>query len=55
MTSRLRNHPQIIATPHTAGLTIEGRERIEVMAVARVLAFFRGETPPVVVNREVWG
>ncbi|MBX3014688.1 MAG: hydroxyacid dehydrogenase [Caldilineaceae bacterium] len=51
--SRLRNHPQIIATPHTAGVTLEGRERIEVMAVERVLAFFRGEIPPDVVNREV--
>ncbi len=55
VTSRLRNHPLIIATPHTAGLTVEGRERIEVMAVERVLAYFRGETPPDVVNREVLG
>jgi D-3-phosphoglycerate dehydrogenase len=51
--SRLRNHPLIIVTPHAAGVTVEGRERIEVMAVERVLAFFRGETPPDVVNREV--
>lgn len=51
--SRLRNHPLIIATPHTAGLTLEGRERTEVMAVERVLAFFRGETPPDVLNRDV--
>lgn len=53
--SRLRNHPLIIVTPHAAGVTLEGRERIEVMAVERVLAFFRGETPPDVVNREVLG
>ncbi len=53
--SRLRNHPLIIATPHTAGVTLEGRERIEVMAVERVLAFFRGETPPNVVNPAVLG
>lgn len=51
--SRLRNHPLIIVTPHTAGVTLEGRERIEVMAVERVLAFFRGATPPDVVNRAV--
>lgn len=51
--SRLRNHPLIIVTPHTAGLTQEGRERTEVMAVERVLAFFRGATPPDVVNRDV--
>lgn len=48
--SRLRNHPLILATPHTAGLTNEGRARIEFMAVARVLAFFRGERPADVVN-----
>lgn len=53
VTSRLRNHPLIIVTPHTAGVTLEGRERIEVMAVERLLAFFRGETPSDVVNREV--
>ena len=53
VTSRLRNHPLILVTPHTAGVTLEGRERIEVMAVERLLAFFRGETPPDVVNREV--
>jgi len=53
--SRLRNHPLIVATPHTAGLTEDGRARIEFMAVERVLAFFRGETPPDVVNREVLG
>lgn len=53
--SPLRNHPQILVTPHTAGLTVEGRERTEVMAVERVLAFFRGETPPDVVNRAVLG
>lgn len=53
--SRLRNHPLIVTTPHTAGLTLEGRERTEVMAVERVLAFFRGETPPDVLNRDVLG
>lgn len=53
--SRLRNHPLILVTPHAAGVTLEGRERIEVMAVERVLAFFRGETPPDLVNREVLG
>jgi D-3-phosphoglycerate dehydrogenase / 2-oxoglutarate reductase len=52
--SRLRNHPMILATPHTAGLTEDGRSRIEFMAVERVLAFFRGERPPDVVNRELF-
>ena len=52
--SILRNHPLIVATPHGAGLTLEGRERIETMAVERLLAFFRGERPADVVNPEVY-
>jgi D-3-phosphoglycerate dehydrogenase len=50
----LRNHPLIVATPHSAGVTVEGRERIETMAVERLLAFFRGERPADVVNPAVW-
>ncbi len=50
----LRNHPLIVATPHSATVTTEGRVRIEQMAVERVLAFFRGERPADVVNPEVW-
>ncbi len=52
--SRLRDHPLIIATPHSATLTVEGRIRIEQLAVERVLAFFRGERPPDMVNPAVW-
>ncbi len=52
--SRLRNHPLIVATPHSATLTVEGRVRIEELAVERVLAFFRGERPPDIVNPDVW-
>ncbi len=51
--SVLRNHPLIVATPHGAGLTVEGRTRIEEMAVERLLAFFRGETPGDVCNPAV--
>jgi D-3-phosphoglycerate dehydrogenase len=50
---RVRSHPHIVATPHIASLTREGRERMEVMAVERVLAFFTGAVPPDVANREV--
>jgi phosphoglycerate dehydrogenase-like enzyme len=50
----LRNHPLIVATPHSATVTTEGRIKIEQMAVARVLAFFGGERPADVVNPEVW-
>ncbi len=52
--SRLRTHPQVLATPHMASGTYEGRRRMETMAVARVLAFFRGERPPDVVNPAVY-
>jgi D-3-phosphoglycerate dehydrogenase len=52
--SILRNHPLIVATPHSASVTVEGRVRIESMAVERLLAFFRGERPADVVNPEVW-
>jgi D-3-phosphoglycerate dehydrogenase len=52
--SRLRNHPLIVATPHSATLTVEGRVRIEELAVERVLAFFGGERPPDIVNSDVW-
>ena len=50
---RVRSHPHVIATPHIASLTREGRERMEVMALERVLAFFAGAVPPDVANREV--
>lgn len=50
----LRNHPMIVATPHCATATTEGRIRIEEMAVERLLAFFRGERPADVVNPAVW-
>lgn len=50
----LRDHPLIVATPHSATVTTEGRIRIEQMAVERVLAFFRGERPADVVNPAVW-
>jgi D-3-phosphoglycerate dehydrogenase len=51
--SPLRNHPRIIATPHTAGNTVEGRTRMEQAALAQVLAFFRGEPVANIVNPEV--
>jgi D-3-phosphoglycerate dehydrogenase len=52
--SRLRTHPSVIATPHMASVTIEGRRRMEMMAVERLLAFFRGERPADVVNPQVY-
>ena len=52
--SRLRDHERVIATPHIAGVTADGRTRMEQMAVERVLAFFGGERPENVVNPEVY-
>jgi D-3-phosphoglycerate dehydrogenase / 2-oxoglutarate reductase len=52
--SRLRSHPMILATPHSSAVTVEGRHRIESMAVERLLAFFRGERPADVVNLAVY-
>jgi D-3-phosphoglycerate dehydrogenase len=52
--SVLRNHPLIVATPHSAGVTVEGRLRIEQMAVERLVAFFAGKHPADVVNPEVY-
>jgi D-3-phosphoglycerate dehydrogenase len=51
--SPLRHHPDILVTPHSASVTVEGRARIERMAVERILAFARGERPPDVVNPAV--
>lgn len=51
--SPLRDHPRIIATPHVATNTVDGRRRIERMAVENLLTFFRGERPPGLCNREL--
>lgn len=53
-TLRLRSHPNVVATPHMASVTLEGRRRMETMAVERVLAFFSGERPADVVNPAVY-
>ena len=52
--SRLRSHPNVIGTPHMASVTLEGRRRIETMAVERVVSFFRGESPADLVNRALY-
>ncbi|MEX1019791.1 MAG: hydroxyacid dehydrogenase [Litorilinea sp.] len=54
MDSRLRNHPMILATPHSSAVSVEGRNRIESMAIERLLTFFRGERPADVVNPDVY-
>lgn len=52
--NRLRTHPAVVATPHSASVTREGRRRMEEMAIERLLAFFRGERPADIVNPAVW-
>lgn len=52
--NRLRTHPAVVATPHSASVTREGRRRMEEMAMDRLLAFFRGERPIDIVNPAVW-
>jgi phosphoglycerate dehydrogenase-like enzyme len=51
--SRLRNHPKLVATPHSATTTVEARERIEAMAVEEILRFFAGKEPHNPLNPEV--
>jgi D-3-phosphoglycerate dehydrogenase len=51
--SALRNHPNVLVTPHMAALTAEGRNRIEHMAVARLVEFFSGQQPKDICNADV--
>ena len=50
----LRTHPAVVATPHSASVTQEGRRRMEEMAMDRLLAFFQGERPADIVNPAAW-
>ena len=52
--NRLRIHPAVVATPHAASVTREGRRRMEEMAMDRLLAFFRSERPADIVNPAAW-
>ncbi len=52
MDSRLRNHPQVLLTPHLAGMTQDAELAMGHMAVDTQLALIRGERPQNIVNRE---
>lgn len=52
--SRLRTHPRLVATPHSATTTAEARQRIEEMAVEEILGFFQGQPPRNPLNPAVW-
>lgn len=46
--------PTVIASPHTAGVTHEARQRVASMAAEQLIAIFRGERPERLVNPEIW-
>jgi D-3-phosphoglycerate dehydrogenase len=50
----LLRHPRVVATPHIAAFTDEGRRRSHVTAAQMVLAGLRGEQPATLINPEVW-
>jgi D-3-phosphoglycerate dehydrogenase len=47
-------HPQVVATPHMAAMTREGRRRSHVAAAEQVLQIWRGEQPDHLLNPAVW-
>ena len=51
---RLFHHPRVVATPHMAAYTDEGRRRSHVTAAQLVLGALRGEMPPTLVDPAVW-
>ncbi len=44
---------RVVLLPHIASATFETRTKMAMMAVENILAFFRGDIPPNIVNREV--
>jgi D-3-phosphoglycerate dehydrogenase len=46
--------PNVVATPHVAAFTQEGRRRAHVAAATQVLQVLRGEQPPFLLNPAVW-
>jgi D-3-phosphoglycerate dehydrogenase len=50
----LLRHSRVVATPHMAAFTNEGRRRSHVAAAELVLAGLRGEKPATLVDPSVW-
>jgi D-3-phosphoglycerate dehydrogenase / 2-oxoglutarate reductase len=50
----LFRHPRVVATPHMAAYTDEGRRRSHVAAAQLVLAALRGEPPATLLDPAVW-
>jgi phosphoglycerate dehydrogenase-like enzyme len=49
----LVNHPKMIVTAHTAWLSVEARETLQLRAIEQALACLRGEKPYGLINREL--
>jgi D-3-phosphoglycerate dehydrogenase len=52
--SELLHHEKVIATYHSAGVTHEARRRMASWAADQLSGLVRGQTPPRMVNPEVW-
>ncbi len=50
----LFRHARVVATPHMAAFTEEGRKRSHVAATEHVLAVLRNEIPPTLIDSAVW-
>lgn len=50
----LFRHPRVVATPHLAAYTDEGRRRSHVAAAEFVLAALRGEKPATLIDPAMW-
>ncbi|MBI1388382.1 MAG: D-glycerate dehydrogenase [bacterium] len=46
--------PNCVLLPHLGSATIETRTRMGYIAVDNLIAFFKGEKPPTLVNPDVW-
>ena len=51
---RLAARPDVIATPHTAGLTLPAIEHQSMETVTQAAAIVQGRAPPGAVNAEHW-
>jgi D-3-phosphoglycerate dehydrogenase len=49
----LVNHAKVIVTPHTAWLSVEARETLQLRAIEQVLAGLNGQTPYGLINRSL--
>ncbi|MFP7494938.1 D-glycerate dehydrogenase [Terribacillus saccharophilus] len=45
----------VVTLPHIGSATVETRTKMDVLAATNVIAALQGETPPSLVNREVFG